>query len=33
MTEILENLEMIKQLLMAIFIILSLIAMLKAVGK
>lgn len=33
MTEILENLEMIKQLLIAIFIILSLIAMLKAIGK
>lgn len=33
MTEILENLEMIKQLLIAIFIILSLIATLKAIGK
>ena len=33
MTEILENLEMIKQLLIAIFIILSLIAMIKAIGK
>ena len=31
MTEILENLEMIKQLLIGIFILLSLIALLKAV--